>query len=246
MTQTEATTAQSPLFELNNVSIHFGHLQALQHIQLQIWPGEQIALIGSNGSGKSTLLRVLNGLLAPSSGHLSRPPQHQQALLFQRPQMLRASAQTNVALGLWLNGTPWRKAMQHALTALAHVDLSDIAQQNAKTLSMGQQQRLAFARAFARQPKVLLLDEPTASLDPTAKREVETLMEKFTTLDLGLPTSKANCMVFSSHSLNQVKRLANRVIYLEQGKVLADLSSTAFFNEPLPTAVELFIQGDFP
>jgi tungstate transport system ATP-binding protein len=103
-------------------------------------------------------------------------------------------------------------------------------------LSGGQQQRVALARAWALRPQVLLLDEPTASLDPTAKREVERLMAEFA--DAGMT------LVFSSHNLGQVKRLASRVIYLEQGRLLADMPTADFFNGPIPPAAEAFLKGE--
>jgi tungstate transport system ATP-binding protein len=160
-------------------------------------------------------------------------------MLFQRPHMLRTSALNNVALGLWLRGTPWRASRQRALAALQRVGLADVAGRNAKALSGGQQQRLALARAWAVQPDVLLLDEPTASLDPHAKREVEALIA-----DLGQHLT----LVFSSHNLGQVKRLASRVIYLEQGRVLADLPVDDFFNgSVLPLRhpeAHLFVKGE--
>ena len=157
-------------------------------------------------------------------------------MLFQRPYLLRATALHNVALGLWLNGAPWQQAKAQALQALARVGLADLARRNAKTLSGGQQQRVALARAWALKPQVLLLDEPTASLDPTAKREVERLMAEFA--DAGMT------LIFSSHNLGQVKRLASRVIYLEQGQLVADLPSEAFFSGPLPAAAEIFLKGE--
>jgi tungstate transport system ATP-binding protein len=224
---------------LQAVDLAFGRFQALQGISLDIHQGERVALVGANGSGKSTLLRVLHGLLPPTRGRRVLCADCRQAMLFQRPHMLRTSALNNVALGLWLRGMPWRASRQRALAALGRVGLADVAQRNAKALSGGQQQRLALARAWAVQPDVLLLDEPTASLDPHAKREVEALIA-----DLGQHLT----LVFSSHNLGQVKRLASRVIYLEQGRVLADLPVDDFFNgSVLPLRhpeAHLFVKGE--
>ncbi len=225
-----------PLFELNAVGVSYGKVQALKACGLRIQAGERVALVGSNGSGKSTLLRTLHGLVRPASGSLQIDARARQAMLFQHPYMLRASAQTNVALGLWLQGVPWKEARAKALPALERVGLLALAQRNAKALSGGQQQRLALARAWALQPEVLLLDEPTASLDPAAKREVEGLMAGFTQAGMTL--------IFSSHNLGQVKRLASRVVYLEQGRLLADLPTHDFFNGPLPHEAEIFVKGE--
>jgi tungstate transport system ATP-binding protein len=226
----------SPLFELKAVGVSYGKVQALKACGLRIQSGERVALVGSNGSGKSTLLRTLHGLVQPSTGALQADAAARQAMLFQHPYMLRASAQTNVALGLWLKGVAWKEAKTRALRALERVGLLALAQRNAKALSGGQQQRLALARAWALQPDVLLLDEPTASLDPAAKREVEALMAEFAEAGMTL--------IFSSHNLGQVKRLASRVIYLEQGRLLADLPTHDFFNGPLPPEAEIFVKGE--
>ena len=118
------------------------------------------------------------------------------------------------------------------------------ARQNARTLSGGQQQRLAFARAWALRPDVLLLDEPTASLDPHAKREVEALMADFAASHGSAGPGQPMTMLFSSHNLGQVKRLASRVIYLEHGQLVADLPVHDFFNGPLPEAARLFVKGE--
>lgn len=224
------------VFNLHGVGVRFGRVHALSDCTLRIQAGERLALVGSNGSGKSTLLRTLNGLVRPAAGSLQHDAQARQAMLFQRPYMLRASVLHNVALGLWLGGVRWREAKAQALAALARVGLEHLAPRNAKALSGGQQQRVALARAWALKPQVLLLDEPTASLDPAAKRDVERLMAEFA--DAGMT------LVFSSHNLGQVKRLAQRVIYLEQGRLVADLPTAEFFNGPVPAAAEAFLKGE--
>ena len=232
-----------PLFDLRHVSVHYGQgrsrVQALADCSLKIAHGERLALVGSNGSGKSTLLRTLNGLIAPSAGQRLSAPDVRQAMLFQRPYMLRCSVQNNVALALLLRGSGWAEARALALQALRRVGLMDVAQRNAKALSGGQQQRVALARAWACRPQVLFLDEPTASLDPSAKREVERLMAEF--------SSAGMTLIFSSHNLGQVKRLASRVVYLEQGALLADMPTADFFNGSLPpaaAAADAFLKGE--
>ena len=228
------------LMQLKSLDLRFGRVTALSQVDLKILAGQRIAVVGANGSGKSTLLRVLHGLLRPSAGSVLRDSAMRQAMVFQRPWMLRASVWSNVALSLWIRGRRWREAKEQALPALARVGLSELALRNASTLSGGQQQRLALARAWALRPDVLLLDEPTSSLDPHAKREVEALMEEF--------ARDGMTLVFASHNLGQVKRLATRVVYLEQGRVLADLPVQEFFDGPLlaqtSREADLFLKGE--
>lgn len=229
----------SALLQLRDVDVRYGAVHALRQVSLRIAPGERVALIGANGSGKSTLLRVLHGLVRPVAGSLLRDPSTRQAMLFQRPFMLATSARNNVALALWIRGLRWREARVQAMAALERVGLQDQAERSARALSGGQQQRLALARAWGLQPVMLLLDEPTSSLDPHAKREVERLMEEF--------AAGGMTLVFASHNLGQVKRIATRVVYMEQGRVLADLPVRAFFDGPLGATsreAELFVRGE--
>ncbi len=235
-----------PVFHLSVASVHFGQpasaVRALSDVTLTIASGERVALVGANGCGKSTLLRLLHGLALPTAGQVERAPEAHQAMLFQRPHMLRLSALGNIALGLWLRGKRWSEARTLALTALERVGLAGLAQRNARKLSGGQQQRVALARVWALAPQVLLLDEPTASLDPHAKREVEALIDEFAS------SPCAMTLIFASHNLGQVKRLASRVIYLEHGRVLADLPVGEFFGGQLlqlqyPEA-HLFVKGE--
>ena len=234
------------LFHLQDVHVHLQGQSALRGISLELHTGERVALIGANGSGKSTLLRTLNGLLPIAQGQMQRQSDVRMAMLFQRPHLLRSSVCFNLTLSLWLDRTrplSWAQARQQALQALERVGLADLAQQSGIHLSGGQLQRVALARAWARQPQVLLLDEPTASLDPHAKREVEQLIWDFAT-----SPERAVTLVWASHNLGQVKRMATRVMYLEQGRILADLPVDVFFNpDQLPCyseAAHLFLKGE--
>ncbi len=229
----------SAWIQFKGVTVRFGGVAALDGVDLRIGPGERVALIGPNGSGKTTLLRVLHGVLRPTAGSVLHDGALRQAMLFQRPYVLRASALANVALGLWLRGVRWKQAKERAAAALGRVGLADLASRNARTLSGGQLQRVAMARAWALDPQMLLLDEPTASLDPHAKREVESLMGEF--------AEGGMTLVFASHNLGQVKRLATRVVYMQQGRVFADLPVQAFFEGPLGATsreAELFVRGE--
>lgn len=225
---------------LQEVSVQFDTHLALHGVNLHMQAGERVALVGANGSGKSTLLRVAHGLLRVSSGRVLAAPEARQAMVFQRPHMLRTSVLSFVVWGLWLQGMPWTEARGRAMQSLERVGLQDMAERSARTLSGGQQQRLALARAWALKPSFVLLDEPTSSLDPHAKREVERLLADW------VAASNVS-LLFSSHNLGQVKRLATRVIYLEAGRVLADLPVEEFFNRPLGEShpeAHLFLKGE--
>lgn len=230
----------SPVLSLQNVSVQFTAHRALSNVTLQMQAGERVALVGANGSGKSTLLRVAHGLLNVSSGQVNVAPEVKQAMVFQRPHMLRTSVLRFIQSALWMQGLSWSAAQAPAWQALERMGLQDVADRSARTLSGGQQQRLALARAWALKPNFVLLDEPTSSLDPHAKREVERLLMDW------VKASDAS-LFFSSHNLGQVKRIATRVVYLEVGRVMADLPVDQFFNQPLGDShpeAHLFLRGE--
>jgi len=257
MSQAALASAPPPLIRLDDVSLRFGQRLALRGLNLQIHRGDRIALVGANGAGKTSLLRLLNGLVAPSSGQrrwlapdvgpsassavaaspAGRAPVT--AMLFQRPFLLHFSVRRNLQLALWLAGVPAAQRASRLHEGLQRVGLLALADRPARALSGGQQQRLALARAWAAQPDILFLDEPTASLDPTARREVEALIDEFGNAGMTL--------VMSTHNLGQAKRLTRRVLYLDGGRLLADLPVDDFFNrQDLPPEAALFLKGELP
>jgi len=241
---TTAVGGEAPpaLLQLDSAGVRFGSVQALRDIGLTVRRGDRLALVGANGSGKTTLLRVLHGLV-PCDGRRvmhtlagGRPPVT--AMLFQRPFLLSLSVRFNVMLGLWLHGVPRALREQRCARALRRVGLEAMAARSARTLSGGQQQRLALARAWALEPDILLLDEPTANLDPSAKREVERL--------IGALADDGVTVVMSTHNLGQTKRLATRVVHLDAGRLVVDLPVDRFFNDVLPAEAALFLKGELP
>jgi tungstate transport system ATP-binding protein len=224
------------LISLKDTSVRFGAQTALAPASVVIQKGERVALLGANGSGKSTLLRLLHGQQKPSSGERISHTDAHQVMVFQQPHMLRLSALANVVLSLWFSGKTWATAKEDARTALSNMGFESIMLRNARAMSVGQRQRLALVRAWALQPDILFLDEPTASLDPAARREVEALIQQF---------ADSGCsIIFASHNLGQAKRLATRVIYLEQGKLMVDLPKDEFFDKTKPNRAEQFLQGE--
>lgn len=224
------------LITLQNASVKFGAQTALVPCSLSVAKGERVALLGANGSGKSTLLRLLHGQQKPSSGERMSHTDARQVMVFQQPHMLRLSALLNVTLALWFSGKSWAAAKTDAQKALSSMGFESIMNRNARAMSVGQRQRLALVRAWALGPDILFLDEPTASLDPKARRDVEMLIQQF---------ADSGCtLVFASHNLGQAKRLATRVVYLEQSKLLVDLPTKDFFNKELHNEAALFLQGE--
>jgi tungstate transport system ATP-binding protein len=236
-----AAVLGAPLLTLTDAGVRFGSVQALSGITLTLHRGERLALVGANGAGKTTLLRLLHGLV-PGSGRAEHAPGGRPlvaAMLFQRPFLLHLSVRFNVLVALWLRKVPAAERAARCEQALERVGLRALAARPARTLSGGQQQRLALARAWALQPDILFLDEPTASLDPSAKREVEALIETL--------AQDGVTLVMSTHNLGQAKRLASRVVYLDAGRVRVDLPCDRFFD-PLqpPAAAAAFLKGELP
>jgi tungstate transport system ATP-binding protein len=190
---------------LREASVSIGQLTILHHISLSLEPGAPTVLIGPNGSGKTTLIRVAMGLCCPTMGLITwggRAHSHgdRRAMVFQRPVMLRRTAAANVAFALAAAGISRNE--QSALTAelLRKVGLENLAFRQARRLSGGEQQRLALARALARDPEILFLDEPTASLDPAATKAVEDIIRAVAASGIKI--------VMTTHDLGQASRLA--------------------------------------
>ena len=217
-----------------------GTTTILHGVDLTVARGQRIFVIGPNGSGKSTLLRLLHGLLRPTHGTITwggraeRPPGH--AIVFQRPVLLRRSAAANIAYALDLAGIDGAAANRRVLAALLEVGLVSVSDRPARVLSGGEQQRLALARAWALQPDVLFLDEPTASLDPAATRAVERIVMDIHAL--------GTTIVMSTHNLAQAKRLAGEVVFLQGGRIAERASAADFFRMPASAEAREFIEGE--
>jgi tungstate transport system permease protein/tungstate transport system ATP-binding protein len=241
----KAPTRQT-LISLHDVQVDFGDTQALRGVTLSVQRGDRLMVVGANGSGKTTLIRLLHGLLQPAvAGSMQthalvpegRAPRG--AMVFQRPFLMSLSVRWNVLLGLWLRGVPAAERGPRCQQALQRVGLASLATRRARELSGGQQQRLALARAWALQPDILFMDEPTASLDPGAKREVEAVVQDF--------AADGVTLVMSTHNLGQARRLGTRVAYLEAGTVVVDRGVEDFFSgDDLPEPARQFLKGELP
>jgi len=234
------------LISLHDAAVSFGDTPALRGVTLNLQRGDRLMLVGANGSGKTTLIRLLHGLLRPDVAaslqtHALVPEGRapRGAMVFQRPFLVSLSVRWNVLLGLWLRGVPAAEREVRCQQALQRVGLASLAGRRARELSGGQQQRLALARAWALQPDILFLDEPTASLDPGARREVEALVQDF--------AADGVTLVMSTHNLGQAKRLGSRVAYLEAGTLVVDRTAEGFFSgEDLPDPARQFLKGELP
>jgi tungstate transport system ATP-binding protein len=208
----------------------------IKPLSLELAAGPSTIILGANGAGKSVLMRLMHGLLHPSAGTISWSSAGRQAMVFQRPVMLRRSALANVAYALEVSGTA--QAEKIAMEALKEVGLAHVAQRPARVLSGGEQQRVALARAWALHPEVLFLDEPTANLDPGATREIETLIKAF--------DAAGTKIVMSTHSLGQARRLGDEVIFLHQGRVAERAPIDRFFPQPASPEAAAFVKGELP
>ena len=226
----------SEMLRLERVGVRYGTVAALSDASLRIDRGDFVALIGANGSGKTTLLQALHGLLNHTGTRTVAKQATAQVMVFQRPFVLRLSVWNNLRVALWLARVPAAERTARATQALQRAGLLELRERPARALSGGQQQRLALARAWAVRPTVLFLDEPTANLDPSAKREVEALLAGF--------KADGMTLVMSTHNLGQAKRLATRVVYLDHGELRADLPTARFFNEHADGRADLFLKGE--
>jgi len=211
-------------------------LHVIQPLSIEIESGPSTIILGANGAGKSVLMRLMHGLLPPTSGRISWRSKGRQAMVFQRPVMLRRSALANVVYALEL--ARLADAEKVAMEALKEVGLAHLAHRPARVLSGGEQQRLALARAWALHPEVLFLDEPTASLDPSATREIENVIRAF--------DAAGTKIVMATHNFGQARRLADEVIYLHQGRVLERAPVAEFFSKPATAEAAAFIKGELP
>jgi tungstate transport system ATP-binding protein len=199
-------------------------------------------VLGPNGAGKTVLLRMLSGLLAPHAGRIDWgggvPPRFGVAMVFQQPMILRASLLDNVAIALKPRAVARAARRARAREALEWVGLGERAGEEARHLSGGETQRLALARAWVTQPRLLLLDEPTASLDPSAVEAVERIVRT-------IRTDGAK-VVMTTHNLAQASRLADDVVFLAGGKVREHAPVQRFFAHPASEEARQFIKGELP
>ena len=235
----------STLYALRGVRQVYGERCALNLEALDILQGEVLAIVGPSGAGKSTLLRLLNFLEPPSAGNVTfdgqpiaaEPPLpllRQVTTVFQRPVLLAGTVRENVAFGLRLRGAPAAELVE---AALARVGLTALAGQPARQLSGGEVQRTALARALVLRPRVLLLDEPTANLDPYNVGLIEDIVREQN-------AAHGTTVVVVTHNVFQARRLAQRAGLLLSGKLVEAAPVERFFGAPHDPRTAAFVRGE--
>jgi tungstate transport system ATP-binding protein len=236
------------IYQLQNVSKRYNTRSVVAVHELTLARGEMFALVGPSGAGKSTLLRLLAFLEAPTEGVIEfegqmfdrRTPlpletRRRVAMVFQRPILLNASVWDNVAFGLRIRAI--RDTHDRVGEALARVGLQDFARANARSLSGGEMQRVALARALIIQPDVLLLDEPTANLDPYNVSLIEGIVKE-------LHTAQGTTIVLVTHNVFQARRLAQRAGLLLEGRLVEVAPAREFFETPRDPRTRAFVDGE--
>ena len=229
---------------LAGISFVAGGRTIIEPLSLAIEAGPSTIILGANGAGKSVLMRLMHGLIAPSSGTVSWSDpdpewlRRKQAMVFQRPVMLRRSALANITYALELARVPRAEREALAFEALESVGLPHVAHRPARVLSGGEQQRVALARAWALHPEVLFLDEPTASLDPGATREIETVIKAF--------DAAGTKIIMATHNLGQARRVGDEVLFIHEGRLAERAPVETFFKQPVSAEAAAFIKGELP
>jgi tungstate transport system ATP-binding protein len=222
---------------VSDVVLRFGEATVLDGVSFDLAPRGCTMIMGPNGSGKSLILKLLHGLIAPTAGRIDWDGQapadvtSRQALVFQKPVLLRRSVAANIDFVLRSRG----KDRGRCAAILQHVGLAEKADQPARLLSGGEAQRLALARALATDPEVLFLDEPTASLDPASVLSIESIVS--TARDRGVR------VIFVTHDVGQAKRMADDVVFLHRGRVAEHAPASEFFPEPRCQAARDYLNG---
>ncbi|MGB7257801.1 MAG: ATP-binding cassette domain-containing protein [Pseudolabrys sp.] len=236
---------RAPVSELpiaiDGVQVTAGKTAILDGVSLKILGGVPTILIGPNGAGKTSLLRLAMGLVPASRGQVTwggreNVPPTRRAFVFQRPVMLRRTAVGNIHYALKIARLPRSEWERRTDELLKLVGIDGLGSRPARKLSGGEQQRLALARALARDPAVLFLDEPTASLDPAATKAIEDIITAI--------AARGVKVVMSTHDLGQAKRIGGEIVLLHRGRVIERASANDFFASPKTEEARKFIVGD--
>jgi tungstate transport system ATP-binding protein len=199
-----------------------------------IIPADRItACIGPNGAGKTTFLKLLDGLIKPDSGTVSYSFKTKRALVLHHTPMIKASAITNMRMVRDIDSSITESDIKKLME---EVGLDKLGSSPAHKLSAGERQKLCLGRAILQKPNLVLLDEPTANLDPSTTEQVEELIRQF--------NHQGANVIFSSHQLAQVKRLAQHIIFIDQGEIKEKGPVGPFFENPQTSAAKRYLQQE--
>jgi len=228
---------EMPGLRVQGLHVTRRNVALLNGVDFEMSPTGITALLGPNGAGKSLLLRVIAGLIAPDQGRVQIPRAMREriGLVLQRPVLLRRSVRANLRHALALARVPRRDRSRRVAGLLALGHLDGLADRPARRMSGGEQQRLAIIRALAANPLLLMLDEPTAHLDPQATHAIETLVAQI--------SSEGTKVILVTHDIGQVQRLADEVAFLHQGRCHERAEKTAFLNTPESAAARAYLNG---
>lgn len=228
--------------EFDGVGYEVADKPLLRHLHLRLEAGLRTVILGPNGSGKTLTLRLAHGLLAPTEGTIRRGNAEparariRQAMVFESPVLLRRSVKANIDYALALHRVSRRERRTRTAEALEKTGLSDLANRRARVLSAGEQQRLALARAWATEPEVLFLDEPTAALDPSATNAVEAIITAI--------ASGGTKIIMTTHDMAQARRLADEIHFFNKGVLVESAQTQQFFDAPATHEARAFAQGE--
>jgi tungstate transport system ATP-binding protein len=208
--------------------------RTILNIPHAIIPADRItACIGPNGAGKTTFLKLLDGLITPDSGTVSHSFETKTALVLHHTPMIKASAATNIGMIRDVDSSITESDIRQVME---EIGLSKVAQSPAHKLSAGERQKLCLGRAILQKPNLVLLDEPTANLDPSATEQVEELIRQF--------AQQGSKVIFSSHQLAQVQRLAGHIVFIDQGEIKEKGPVGPFFENPQTPAAKRYLQQE--
>ena len=229
---------------MENLTKEYDGRRVLDVGELSIGGGALCGIIGPNGAGKSTLLNLVAGLMKPTEGMIfygddtaSAAPYEQMTLVFQSPYLIRTTVEKNIAYPLKLRGWDKIKIEERVGELAADLGLTDFLKQKSWKLSGGETQKVALARALSFRPKLLLLDEPTANVDPSTTAEIERMLKK-------INEKEGTTVLLITHNLMQARRLCREVLFMDRGKVIEYGPCEKVLKDPEHELTKRFVSGE--
>ena len=234
----------SAFLKLDNIQKSYNNLKVLDRVSFSVQGGQTLVLLGANGAGKTTLMRIIAGLEKPEGGKVvfndksmtEDEMRQTSTLVFQKTVMFSRSVYDNLAFGLRIRKIPEFDIKRRIEEALQTVGLTGFEKRKAKKTSGGEQQRISLARAMLLDPKILLLDEPTANLDPNSSRIIERTIDS--------RKNAEEIIIMATHNLGQAKRLADQIAYMHEGRIIETGPTQELFDNPKSEMTRRFLQGD--